>query len=289
MATVTGVSGNYSTPIDYVDTTYTIDGAVIVVSASATASIEQIDLTVRGGSIQWTDCGTWASWPNNRWSPGIVPQLAVTSSAAPSITRSSGTLDPQITLTVNTTGSAIFGPTVASDIVTTTDAQGNVTFSGASSADIVFTVDAEGGKLLHGVADPQLTLTTVVVGERRPGGTATAQLTLTTVAAGVIRVVGTASADLVLTASAEGTMVFQGNATAPLVLTTTLTGGLVQKPSQPATTYAVPSETRIYTLGLDSARTFTIANGETRVYKVLHDTRTATVPSETRIQPTEVY
>jgi len=72
-------------------------------------------------------------------------------------------------------------------------------------------------------------------------------------------------------------------------LTTTLEGGLVQKPSQPATTYAVPSETRIYTLGLDSARTFTIPNGETRVYKVLHDTRVATVPSETRIQPTEVY
>jgi hypothetical protein len=302
MATVSGSSGNYATPIDYVDTTYTIDGATIVVSASASAIIEQIDTIVRGGSVAWEDCGTWATWPNSKWSPGIGPaQLTVTSSATPSITRGSGTLDPAITLTVDTTGSAIFGPTVASNIVTTTDAQGNVTFSGASSADIVFTVDAEGGKLLHGVADPQLTLTAVVVGERRPGGTATAQLTFTTDATGVVRVVGTASADLVLTTDATGTMIFLGNATANLVLTTTLTGGLVQKPSNPNTTYSVPSETRIYvtehdaindTAGLHLGHNYyklPINVGETRVYKVLTDTRTATVPSETRIQPTEVF
>ena len=72
-------------------------------------------------------------------------------------------------------------------------------------------------------------------------------------------------------------------------MTTTLVGGLVQKPGTAKTTYYVDSETRTYTLGLDSKTTFTIPNGETRVYNVLFDTRTVTVPSETRAQPTEVY
>jgi hypothetical protein len=299
MATISATISNYLEN-DYYAVDYTRDGAELIISASCTGAVEQLELIKRGGSIPWTSCGTWATWPNNRWSPGISADSVLTvDTVQPSVTRGSGTLDPTITLTVNTIGSAIFGPTVTSD--TTTDALGNVTFSGVSSADIVFTVDAEGGKLLHGVADPQLTLTCVAIGERRPGGTATADFVLSTVAAGVVRVVGTASADVDLTADALGNLIFLGNATAPLELTVTLAGGLVQQPPNPNTTYSVPSETRVYvtehdaindSAGLHLGHNYyklPINVGETRVFKVLTDTRTATVPSETRTQPTEVF
>lgn len=291
MATVTGVVDFYVADDYIVDQgDYNLGPARIVTTVTATGEIVVPTAnTLFGGAVIWQDCPSWANWPENKWAPGINPALAITSAGTPSITRGSGTLDPQLTLTTATVGSAIFGPTVASNIVTTALAQGNAIFSSSASADTVFTVSAEGGKLLHGVASGDLVVTVVAVGERQPGGTANAQLTFTTDATGVVRLTGEASAELVITASGRGQLTFLGNATANLVLTTTLTGGLVQKPSQPATTYAVPSETRIYTLGLDSARTFTILNGETRVYKVLHDTRVATVPSETRIQPTEVY
>lgn len=301
MATISATISNYLEN-DYYAVDYTRDGAELIISASCTGAVEQLELTKRGGSIPWTSCGTWATWPNNRWSPGISADTVLTVDAVqPSVTRGSGTLDPTITLTVDTIGSAIFGPTVTSDIVTTAAALGNVTFSGIASADIVFTVDAEGGKLLHGVADSDLTLTCVAVGERRPGGTATAQFTLTTVAAGVVRVVGTAEADITTTTDATGNLIFLGNATAPMVLSVTLAGGLVQKTGTANTTYSVPSETRIYVTEHDAINDSSglhlghnyyklpINVGETRVYKVLTDTRVATVPSETRIQPTEVY
>jgi len=292
MATVTGVVDFYVADL-YIDdqADYLLGPARLSVTTTATGTaVADIFGFKRGGSIKWSECGSWANWPQNKWSPGIHTNLTVTSAGTSSITRGSGEFEPQLTLTSSTIGSALFGPTVVAPTTLTSSSTGNVSFSASATAPLAFTVNAEGGKLLHGVATGNLTITVDnVVPSLQKGGTAVAPITITTDANGVVRISAEASANLTITTSGTGNLTFLGNATANLVLTTTLVGGLVQKPGTAKTTFDVVSETRTYTLGLDSKTTFTIPNGETRVYNVLFETRAVEIPSETRAQPTEVY
>ena len=164
---------------------------------------------IRGGSITWAQCGTWATWPSSRWSPGIGP--------AP------------------------------------------------------------------------LTLSASATGTKAKFGTATAQLTLGASATGVRKQGGTASASLSLSSVAQGNVKFGGVATGNLTLSASVLSAVMQLPF-PHTTFSVPSETRIYVLPTDpDNRIFAIEDGETRVYPVGYESRTRTIESETRKQPTEVY
>ena len=299
MATVSGVITNYVAE-DYIDDQggYLLGPARLSVTATADGNVEFF--TVNGGATEWVNCGTWATWPNSRWSPGIKADTSLTTSSTGVATRSA-TASADLLLTSPTQGNAIFGPTVSSNTVITSSSTGNVTFAPTVSSDINFTVVAEGGKLLHGVASGNLTITVSAAGERQPGGTATADLSITSTATGVVVISAEATADLQFTATGTGNLTFLGNATANISLTTTLAGGLVQKPSNPNTVYVVDSETRVYVTEVDAVNDsaglhlghnyykIPITGGETRVYRVLFDTRTHTIKSETRTQPTEVY
>ena len=302
MATVYGVVANYVND-DYIvsQTDYVLGPAELEITASATAIIEQVGF-VRGGSIEWNVPTSWAAWTRNRWSPGIPASMVISASSTATRVRS-GTAVANLALTASSTGNVTFSAlNIAPQLTITTSSTGNVTFSARNIApQLTLTAVADARRTRGSPATAQLTITADADARRTRGSPAVANLVLTTDATGVVRLTGTAVADLILTADATGQLRLFGQATANLVLTTTLTGGLVQKPSNPNTTYSVPSETRIYvtehdaindSAGLHLGHNYyklPINVGETRVYKVLTDTRTATVPSETRIQPTEVF
>ena len=124
----------------------------------------------------------------------------------------------------------------------------------------------------------------------RPG-TASAQLTLSASATGERERGGRASASLSLSSTAQGNVKFGGNATANLTLSASVLSAVMNLPF-PHTTFSVPSETRIYVLPTDpDNRLFAIPfeDSESRIYPVGFESRTRTIESETREQPTEVY
>jgi len=300
MATVTGVIAHYVDNDYLVEQLDYIPGpAGISFSASADASLEALG-TVYAGTVLWQDCGTWATWPRSKWVPGLLSEIDLTSSAVGE-RKPGGTASADISLTASSTGNVTYDPSISTNVAITSSTTGNCTFSSSASSDLTFTVEAEGGKLLHGVASGDLTITVSAVGERKPGGTASANINLTSTTAGVVVRDGSATADLQITASGTGSLTFLGTAIAPISLTTTLVGGLVQKPGETNTVYTVESETRVYPVLLDQVNDtagqhlghsyykLPIECCGNRIYKVLFDTRTATVPSETRVQPTEVY
>ena len=100
---------------------------------------------------------------------------------------------------------------------------------------------------------------------------------------------GVGPAPLTLSASTTAGVKFGGKATPSLTLSANVLSAVMQLPF-PHTTFVVDSETRAYTLPFEpDFRFFAIENGETRVYPVIHETRTTVIESETREQPTEVY
>ena len=134
MATVTGVVDFYVADL-YIDdqADYLLGPARLSVTTTATGTAEaNIFGFKRGGSIKWSECGSWANWPLNKWSPGIHTNLTVTSAGTANITRSSGEIDPQLTFTSSTLGSALFGPTIVAPTTLTSSSTGNVSFSDCS-------------------------------------------------------------------------------------------------------------------------------------------------------------
>ena len=297
MAIISGVASGYTTA-DYLVQDYFIGAGLLSITASVTADVEQ--RIKNGGSIQWDECGTWETWLRNQWEPGIPTPLTLTSTTSGVCTRS-GSAEADIVLTNTTTGSAIWGPTVSTSLTFTTSSLGNVIYDGSASSNIALTTYAFGGKILSAEITGDLTVTVTAQGERKPGGTAIAPLTMTTSATGVVTISGTATPSLTFTATGTGNLTFFGAATAPIVLNMDIAGGLVVPPPNPATTYVVDSETMEYVLPHDQVNDvqgthlghdyykIPVKDGETRVFKVLFDTRTTEIQSETREQPTEVF
>ena len=298
MATVSGVVSNYVVD-SYIDDQgdYLRGPARITFTSSVSVEFGSI---VRGGSIQWDQCGTWATWPRSKWAPGIEADTTFTASSTGVATRGASA-SADVVLTNATIGNAIWDPGASADLQFTSSSTGNCTFSGTSSSSVVFTASASGGKILAGVIDGDVVLTASATGERKPGGTATANISLTTDANGVVRLSANASAELVITATGQGNITFFGQATAPIVFSGSIGGGLVVPPPNPNTTYVVDSETREYVLTYDQVNDdagthlghtyykIPLRDGETRVFKVLFDTRETIIKSETREQPTEVF
>ena len=291
MATVYGVVANYVND-DYIvsQTDYVLGPAELEITASATAIIEQVGF-VRGGSIEWNVPTSWAAWTRNRWSPGIPASMVISASSTATRVRS-GTAVANLALTASSIGNVTFSAlNIAPQLTITTSSTGNVTFSARNIApQLTLTAVADARRTRGSPATAQLTITADADARRTRGSPAVANLVLTTDATGVVRLTGTAVADLVLTADATGQLRLFGEATANLVLTFDVASAVVQPPV-PATTYLVPSETRIYPVigRKQNNRIFVIEYGESREYPVISDTRTKVIQSETRKQPMEVY
>ena len=140
-----------------------------------------------------------------------------------------------------------------------------------------------------GVGPAPLTLSASATGTRQRPGVASAALALSASATGERERGGRANPQLTLSASCTSGVKFGGKALPNLTLSANVLAAVMQLPF-PHTTFVVDSETRAYTLPFEpDFRFFAIENGETRVYPVIHETRTRVIESETREQPTEVY
>ena len=288
MATVYGVVANYVND-DYIvsQTDYVLGPAELEITASATATIEQFFI-VRGGSIEWNVPTSWADWTRNRWSPGIPANMVISASSTATRVRT-GTAVANLALTASATANITLSAlNIEPQLTITTSSTGNVTFSARNIApQLTITAVAQALRQRGSPAVANLVLTADADARRTRGSPAVANLVLTTDANGVVIISGQASADLTLTAVVNGSLTFLGTAVANLVLTVDEASAVVQPPV-PATTYLVPSETRIYPAGYDG-RTWAIEYGESREYPVISDTRTKVIQSETRKQPMEVY
>jgi len=142
-----------------------------------------------------------------------------------------------------------------------------------------------------GIGPAQLNITASATGVRVHPGQASASLTMTASSTGKLIHGGSASADITSSAVAQGNVIFGGIASANLTMTASILAGVIHPP-YPHTTFSVLSETRIYVLPEDpDNRLFAIPfeDSESRIYPVGYESRTRTIESETRIQPTEVY
>lgn len=299
MATVSGIVSNYVVDSYIDDQGDYLRGPARITLTSSVSGVEFASI-VRGGSIQWDQCGTWATWPRSKWAPGIEADTTFTASSTGVATRGA-TASADVVITNTITGNAIWDPGASASLQFTSSSTGNCTFSSTASSSVVFTASASGGKILAGVIDGDIVLTASATGERKPGGTATANISMTTDANGVVRLSADASAELVITATGQGNLTFFGQATAPIVFSGSIGGGLVVPPPNPNTTYVVDTETRDYVIPHDQVNDeagthmghdyykIPIRDGETRHFDVLFDTRETIIKSETREQPTEVF
>ena len=135
-----------------------------------------------------------------------------------------------------------------------------------------------------------LTLSASATGTKaKSSGPVTSALVLSASTTGTKKLGGIANPALTIGASSTAGVKFGGTATPSLTLSANVLSAVMQLPF-PHTTFVVESETRAYPVPFEpDFRTHAIENGETRVYPVIHETRTRVIESETREQPTEVY
>ena len=277
---------------------YTSDGASLSLSASAELFLDTP--IVRLDSIQWDECGTWATWPKSKWSPGVEAQLSVSSSAN-SVAIRGITAQADMSLTSDATGSAIFGPTINFNTSLTADTTLSAIFSMTSASVMSLTASGFAGRIRPFTSASELVLTAIADGRNLRGLTAAPELAITSDANAVVRLTLAADSNLSLSAQALMSPTFLLNAQAQMDLTMFLGGGVVVGAAEPAWTYTVDSETRIHVVPFDQVSDtqgqhfghdyykIPINHSESRHYDVLADTRVATVKDATRIQPAEVY
>jgi hypothetical protein len=277
---------------------YTSDGASLSLSASAELFLDTP--IVRLGSTQWDECGTWATWPKSKWSPGVEAQLSVSSSADAVAIRGI-TAQADMSLTSDATGSAIFGPTINFNTSLTADTTLSAIFSMASASNMSLTASGFAGRIRPFTSASELVLTAIADGRNLRGLTAAPELVITSDANAVVRLTLAADSNLSLTAQALMSPTFLLNAQAQMNLTMFLGGGVFVGPPDPARTFTLDGETRIHVVPLDQVNDTSGQhyghgyykihnnNSESRRYQVLTDTRVATVKDATRIQPAEVY
>ena len=126
MATVSYVIAHY------VDNDYIVDHldyipgpASLSITASADASLEALG-TVFAGSVKWNDCGTWGTWPQTKWFPGVHSDIVLTSTVDGE-RKPGGVVSADIVLTSSSTGNVTYDPTISSNVAITSSSTGNCT------------------------------------------------------------------------------------------------------------------------------------------------------------------
>ena len=111
---------------------------------------------VYGGSVAWDECGTWATWPNSRWSPGIGPaQLDLTATAVGKVVLPGNAGTATLTISASASGFIKHGGVASATITTSAEATGNCIYDGNASASM--TVSATVDPRVFGAPNPNTT------------------------------------------------------------------------------------------------------------------------------------